>query len=242
MDLSDVSILKLMPPNIARDPGVKMMSETFDAVLREIIGKIQGVAIIPNLVLSRIVNETLLDCLAWQFHVDFYEPDLPMETKQALVLNSPAWHAQKGTPGVVEDIVSTVFSKAKIEEWYEYGGLPYRFRVSTEDEILDTKTLEKLMRAIKSVKNTRSFLDTLNQIVDFDVNVYFATGAELKLKEYIIADEVPPFDTVIDYGAVAPMVLTRKYIIVDDAPMPDSVADSGATATHQTIQEVYESE
>jgi len=63
--------------------------------------------------------------------------------------------------------VSTVFSRAKIEEWFEYGGLPYRFRVSTEEQMPDEETVRKLIRAINSVKNTRSFLDTLTQMNDF---------------------------------------------------------------------------
>jgi phage tail P2-like protein len=238
MDLSNISILNLMPPNLAKDHGIRMLAMAFDEVLREIISKIPDVAIIPNLVQKKIVDETLIDLLAWQFHVDFYEPDLPIEVKRDLVLKSLDWHFSKGTPSVVEEIVSTVFSKAKIEEWFEYGGLPYRFRVSTEDEILDTKTIKKLIRAINSVKNTRSFLDTLNQVINYDVDVYFATGAEFITKQYIIADDVN-FEDVTDYGAVAPMMLTKKYIIVDEAPMPNVVTDSGATATHQIIKEVH---
>ncbi len=140
MLLQNFSILSILPPNLAVDPNVKLVAEAYDEVMREIIAKIPDVAVIPNLVQNKIVDEMLIDLLAWQFHVDFYEPDLPIETKQSLVLNSLSWHTRKGTPSVVEEIVSTVFSKAKIEEWFEYGGLPYRFRVSTEDEILDPKT------------------------------------------------------------------------------------------------------
>jgi len=266
MDLGNISILNLMPPNLARDPGIIILAKAFDEVLRELISKIPDVAIIPNLVLGKIVDEMLLDLLAWQFHVDFYEPGLPIEVKRELVLKSLDWHYRKGTPSVVEEIVSTVFTKAKIEEWFDYGGLPYRFRVSTEDEVLDPKTLGKLIRAINSVKNTRSFLDILNQVFEYDTDVYFATGPELVTKEYIIADDIPledatdyavvgpavlvreyivadeyPIpDDITDYGAAAHMMFTRKFIIVDEAPMPDSVTDSGATATHQTVQEVHE--
>jgi len=225
MDLSNISILNLMPPNLAKDHEIRMLAMAFDEVLRGIISKIPDVAIIPNLILKKIADETLIDLLAWQFHVDFYEPSLPIEVKRELVLKSLDWHFRKGTPSVVEEIVSTVFSKAKIEEWFEYGGLPYRFHVSTEDEILDTKTIKKLLRAINSVKNTRSFLDTLNQVIDYDVVVCFATGAEFVTKQYIIADDVN-FEDVTDYGVVAPMMLTKKYIIVDEAPMPDVVMDN----------------
>jgi len=167
MDLSNISILNIMPPNIAADPNIRKIAEAFDEVLRGIIAKIPNVEVIPNLVLNRIVDETLIDLLAWQFHVDFYDPKLPIEIKRELVLKSLDWHTRKGTPSVVEEIVSTVFSRAKIEEWFEYGGQPYRFRIATEEQMPDAETVNKLIRAVNSVKNTRSFLETLTQMTDF---------------------------------------------------------------------------
>jgi phage tail P2-like protein len=167
MNLSDVSVINLLPPNLARDKNVRMMCEAFDKEVRRIVAGIPGIAIVPNLVLKRITDNLFLDLLAWQFHCDFYSPDLPIKTKQELILKSLDWHTRKGTPSVVEETVSTVFSKAIIQEWYEYGGLPYRFRVATDEQIPDTAALNKLLRAIKSVKNTRSFLDSITQLVYF---------------------------------------------------------------------------
>ena len=168
MDLSNISILNLMPPNLAADKNIKMVAEAFDKALMEIINKIPQVAIIPNLVLDNIVNETLIDLLAWQFHVDFYNPNLPIETKRELVLKSLDWHYRKGTPSVVEEIVSTVFSRAEIQEWFDYGGLPYRFRIGTDEEMPDAETRASLIRAINSVKNTRSYLDAIATIMFFE--------------------------------------------------------------------------
>jgi phage tail P2-like protein len=167
MDIDNISILNLLPPNLAADKNIRMMAEAFDEVLRSIIAKIPDVEMIPNLILNRIVNETLIDLLAWQFHVDFYEPGLPIEIKRALVLKSLDWHYRKGTPSVIEEIVSTVFTRAKIQEWYEYGGRPYRFRIATEEQMPDAKAVQKLMRAINSVKNTRSILEVVTHLTDF---------------------------------------------------------------------------
>ena len=167
MDLNNISILNIMPPNLAADRNVKMLAESFDEVLQKIISKIPDVGIIPNLVFNRIVNETLIDLLAWQFHVDFYEPNFPIEIKLELIKKSLDWHFRKGTPSVVEEIIETVFLKAIIQEWYEYGGYPYRFRIATDEQIPDEDTRNRLYRAINTVKNTRSFLDELTQLVYF---------------------------------------------------------------------------
>jgi phage tail P2-like protein len=180
MDLRDVSILKIMPPNLAADRNVRMIAEAFDEVLRDIIKKVPNVAVIPNLVLNQIVEEMIIDLLAWQFHVDFYEPDLPIETKRNLVLKSLDWHYRKGTPSVVEEIVSTVFSRAQVQEWFEYNGLPYRFRIATEETPQNAEAVKKLMRAINSVKNTRSYLDALTYLVDFSDEVIIDEILEIK--------------------------------------------------------------
>jgi phage tail P2-like protein len=168
MELSNISILNLMPPNLASDPKVKMAAEAFDEVLRNIITKIPNVAVIPNLVLNKTVDAVLVDLLAWQFHVDFYDPKMPVEVRRDLVLKSLDWHFHKGTPFVVEEIVMTVFSKAMIQEWFEYGGLPYHFRIGIEDELPDEATRENLYKAINSVKNTRSFLDKTTPLLYFE--------------------------------------------------------------------------
>lgn len=179
MNLSDVSIIKLLPPNLACDKNVRMMCEAFDEELRRIIVDIPGIGIIPSLVRKQITDNLLLDLLAWQFHCDFYSTDFPIEKKQEIILKSLDWHTRKGTPSVVEEIVSTVFSRAEVQEWFDYGGLPYRFRIGTEDEMPDMAARENLIRAINSVKNTRSFLDKIISLIYFKET--FPSGEEQQI-------------------------------------------------------------
>jgi len=171
MELENVSVLNIMPPNLAADHNVKVLARAFDEVLRNIISKIPGVAIIPNLVLSQIVNETLIDLLAWQFHVDFYSPDLPIDIKIGLVRKSIDWHTRKGTPSTLEEIITQIFADAHIQEWYEYGGPPYHFRITTAGDYPNDETIAKIFDAINSVKNTRSHLNSLTSIIVFNETV-----------------------------------------------------------------------
>ena len=189
MDLSNVSILNMMPPNLAADHNVKMMAEAFDETLRGIIKKIPNVAVIPNLVLNKIADEVLIDLLAWQFHVDFYDPKLPIEIKRELVLKSLDWHYRKGTPSVVEEIVSAAFKQAEVEEWHEYGGLPYRFRVTTDDPLLDQQVINEFIRAINSVKNTRSLLEAICVIKRGLADAYAATVPAVNEMYHLLAKE-----------------------------------------------------
>jgi hypothetical protein len=93
---------------------------------------------------------------------------MPVGVKRDLVLKSLDWHFRKGTPSVVEDIVSTVFSKAIVQEWFEYDGLPYRFRIGIDGELLDETARKSLIRAINNVKNTRSYLDAFTPMMFFE--------------------------------------------------------------------------
>jgi phage tail P2-like protein len=168
MNLPDVSVIKLLPPNLAHDKNIRMACEAFDEELRRIIADIPGIAIIPNLVRKEITDNLLLDLLAWQFHVDFYDTGFSLEKKQQIILKSMDWHTRKGTPSVVEEIVSTVFSKAIVQEWFEYGGLPHRYRVGTEEDFPDEQDMKNFYRAISSVQNTRSWLDKLTSFIYFE--------------------------------------------------------------------------
>jgi phage tail P2-like protein len=200
MNLADISIIKLLPPNLARDTNVRMMCEAFDEEFRRVIAGIPGVALVPNLVLKQITDNALLDLLAWQFHVDFYKPEMPVETKRELVLKSLDWHTRKGTPSVVEEIVSAVFSKAEIHEWFEYGGLPYRFRITTEEPLPDTESFNELVRSIFTGKNTRSWLDSITSIARADAEAYTGVMPRVNGIARVTAREFEPY---VYFGAVS---------------------------------------
>jgi phage tail P2-like protein len=186
MDLKDISLLKLLPNNLAEDTIINAITEAVSVTLREMVNKVPDVAIISNLVQGKITNETLIDLLAWQYHVDFYDPKLPLDIKNKLVLKSTDWHSRKGTPSVVEEIVSTVFTLARVQDWYEYNSLPYRFRVATEEQLPDTEVRKKLIRAIKSVKNTRSYFEMLTQLIVFRDGMITSDELQINIKTKLV--------------------------------------------------------
>ena len=174
--LQEVSILNIMPQNIARDKNVQMAAQAFDEVLREAILKIPDIALISRLVLREITDHLLADMLALQFHVDFYDQSWPIERKLEVIVNSPDWHTRKGTPSAVEEVVSTAFDEAEVLEWYEYDGLPYRFSVETEDNFQDMQHVNDLVAAIFSMKNTRSWIDFITTLTVINTKHYIGTG------------------------------------------------------------------
>lgn len=180
-DLFQTSLLETAPSSISSDPQVVAMCKALDAEFLAVSKAIREVITIADV--DSISDERLLDILAHQLHVDFWQDvltggPLTTEKKKQLIKNSLDWHSRLGTPSVVEDVVRTFFSDATISEWYEYNPAPaprarrYRFRVATEQGITDPAVYARLVEAINSVKNARSWLESIDQMVTVKGSVY----------------------------------------------------------------------
>lgn len=171
--IRDIRLADILPPNIAKDPKVSAAAQALDGELQAVTA-----AVDQCLLLARIdeLPEPVIDQLAWQFHVDFYEPDLPLEQKRALVKRALDWHKRKGTPAVVEEAIGSIFGRAKIEEWYEYGSDPYKFRVQVDVEAYGAteEMLARLERLIQTTKNKRSWLEVINIYLLGRCKMFFA--------------------------------------------------------------------
>jgi len=217
--LQEVSILNLMPLNLANDPNVRMMAQAFDSALREIIAKIPGVSIYPRI--REITDHLLLDLLAWQFHVDFYNPEPPMsiEVKRELVMKSIDWHSRKGTPSAPEEAITAAIAETIITEWFEYGGAPYCFKLSVDGRVDSYVTFKGLIDALFTLKNTRSWLERIVYERESSAHVYIGPVIQHKRSFHIPADHktaVKPMTARI--GIV--LRHTRKFVIPGEAVKP----------------------
>ncbi|MGG4034197.1 phage tail protein I [Paenibacillus cisolokensis] len=156
IDIANIKLIDLIPPNLREDETIRAAAESIDQQLRAVTSLIPQVAIVHNL---ESLPEQWVDELAWQWSVDFYDPSLPLEQKRELVKNSLRYHKQKGTPAAVEDLISTVFGSGEVREWYEYGGQPGYFKITTSDPAATTTRAQEFLAAINSVKNARSWLE-----------------------------------------------------------------------------------
>lgn len=157
-NIKGICILDLLPSNLRADENIRSAAQALDAELRAVTSAIDECLHLPRL---DELSEEVVDLLAWQWHVDFYEPGLSLEKKREMVRKSIAWHRKKGTPAVVQDVVSTIFSSGNSKEWFEYGGQPFHFRVETTGIVSDETAYIRLFRLVNAVKNTRSWLESI---------------------------------------------------------------------------------
>lgn len=158
-DLQSVSLLDILPPNLLADKKINVAARALDDELQKITAATRNALLLPRL--DELLEE-VIDLLAWQWHVDFYEPSMSIETKRQLVRESIAWHRIKGTKAAVEKMVQTVFKGGVVTEWFEYGGEPYHFRIDVLNAPnMTEESRGRLLAVVNAAKNVRSWLDEL---------------------------------------------------------------------------------
>ena len=175
-----VRVEDLLPSSLARSQTVRDVAKACGASLHDVVDRMSRL-----LIYSRIeeLDESVVDDLAWQFHVDFYDTGLNLTQKRALVKSAIKDHKYKGTPWALAQAVRPVISDGKIKEWQEYGGEPYRFKVTTEQGLNSAAHLRNLLRSIANSKNARSWLDGIEQEISVPATMY--TGAKLVMEQEV---------------------------------------------------------
>lgn len=172
INVYEVSLLDLLPVNLKQDPDIIAAAKALDKQYLLTVNEVNKVILMPNI--DNITDQNLLDLLAWENHVDFYDATLPVETKRELIKKSPMLHRIKGTPAAVEELITTLFDEGRVEEWFEYGGAPYTFRVITNNPAVTNERAQEFILALNSVKNLRSRLETVIIEQKESMNLYFA--------------------------------------------------------------------
>lgn len=160
MKLTDLVLLSLQTAFMQRDLTTQGLCAGLQTELRKAAFDTYKLLMYANLssIQDTAFGHSLVDELAWQFHVDYYDKTADIETKKNLVKQSIRIHRTKGTPQAVIDLLRTAFpSDTILLEWFEYGGEPYHFKIITSD--FEGYDEAKFLQALNSVKNARSYLE-----------------------------------------------------------------------------------
>lgn len=133
-DIKDLDIEALLPDSISEDKKAKAIAEAVTNQLLEINRNINQILIWDDI--SKHDDNTLLN-LAWQMHTDIYDTSFGKQARVNLINDSVNWHKVRGTPYAVRRALYNVYSSGYVEEWYEYGGEPYHFRVAGISDALN---------------------------------------------------------------------------------------------------------
>jgi phage tail P2-like protein len=162
-------IKELTPPSIRE---LQPLVDTFDASFEELKKHIIKVLIYPRI--DEIEDESLLDLLGWQFHIEGYDQAQTIQEKRNLIKHAIELHRFKGTPYAIKKVFQALNLEAELSEWFDYNGDPYRFKVLVKTIIPDEDTYLRLIELINEYKNVRSWLDAIGFHRELTNNIYYA--------------------------------------------------------------------
>lgn len=158
-DIYNSKLIELLPPNLQNDNDAIAVCSAIDKGFIEVVDSIKNVLTFADI---DNASSEVVDLLAFELNTDFYDNTLPLYKRKEIVNNALIYHLTKGTPYAVELLVTNAFDDGLVEEWFEYGGDPFYFKITTSDAIIDVNKVNQLVAAVNSVKNERSRLESIN--------------------------------------------------------------------------------
>ena len=157
--------------------NLKTLSKKFEDIFKKyIIHNIDKLAFIYNL---DLLEDRILDEVAYYFNIDDYNSGLDREIKIKLIKSAYWIHSKKGTKEAVISQLKILNYKIDIKEWFEYGGKPFTFRLFTENQNKDKDWLKRVVELIKEYKNVRSILEALYLLKKKEYTYYIAGYKEV---------------------------------------------------------------
>ena len=167
-------LMRILPESSFLDPKMYASAEALDAEITKLHAAIREVLHLPRL---DELSGTILDLLAEQFHVDYYDAiNFSDEEKRNLIRQSIAWHRLKGTPAAVEMVLQDAFKDLRIDEWFTYGGEPYYFRLWTRGYISTPERFKSFWLMFLDAKNVRSHLEMITIDISPENPIQLYTG------------------------------------------------------------------
>lgn len=163
-----VNIEKMVPRFILNDTNGHAIAKAIEAALQKLNdAALEGLKCIAD---YETMPEWRLDELAWEYDI-LYDYNAEIATKREWIANAIQFYNLHGTPRGIVKYLEAVFDTVNLEEWWQYGGDPYHFRVTVTGEWSEAAD-DWAKRAVAETQNVRSVLDNI---------IFNSGGAEIPL-------------------------------------------------------------
>lgn len=164
----DVKFSELLSGNgTIKNQCIGYVVEQFSLLLQEYSENIFLFSCIENL------PDHILDYLAIEWDLPYYEDSLDRDTKIRLIKEGYNWRRTAGTVYGVETLVKKMFGEGKVIEWYDCDGDPGTFRIQTNAPM--TPNMEEFFRVLLAKeKKASAHLVYVDVIRDLIMNYYMA--------------------------------------------------------------------
>ncbi|MDE6727911.1 MAG: phage tail protein I [Oscillospiraceae bacterium] len=201
------AILATFPGALARDDDKLALVEGIADEIAQLMADTDKAAIFTRM---DELDEPLLDILAADLKVDWYDYEGTLEEKRKTIRECIDVHRYKGTKFAVETALRGVYDNVKVSEWFEYGGEPFHFMVTIYDSSNDVEKRQRVLDKVKYYKNLRSVLDDVVFVVGANVEIPLFVGVKMGSVFKKIGSEVKIYEAKPDTDADVPLYIGVK--------------------------------
>ena len=155
--LSKNTLMQIYPSVLDKDKLFNSLGQDIAEALGDAFLKVKNTNIYGRI---SELDEGVLDILAQDFNISWYDYDYPVATKRRVIAAAFSVYRHIGTVGAMVTALSAVWPNSYIEEWFEYDGDPFMFRavvnIDDDDNPVDLDTIRKV---VELYKNERSWLE-----------------------------------------------------------------------------------
>ena len=189
------NLVETLPPALRTDPSVVALAESLADVLVARLPEIDRLLLYPAI---DTLDEPLLDILAYDYKVDWWDPEYTLEEKRRTLKDSWRVHKLLGTKAAVVMAISAIYPHTKVLEWFEYGGEPYHFRldINITNDSIDSAKQRRVLERLNFYKSLRSHNDGVTYFVEAQPAIAKAVASVPSLEESLHVPLVLPIPVI----------------------------------------------
>lgn len=168
------ALLAAFPYSLTRDTDKVKLADAVASELIKTVAQSEYAAVFPRV---DELPEKVLDILAADLKIQWYEIDAPIWNKRQTVKECMLVHKYKGTKYAVEAALRSMYNSAEVKEWFEYGGEPFHFQVKVYGS--NGSGLKTLYLKIQYAKNLRSVMDDVKFVLIPEKEIDAVFGAQI---------------------------------------------------------------
>jgi phage tail P2-like protein len=178
--LLEVDFTRALPAPLRDDEKMLALGKAIAGELQENIRLAR-----LTIIYARIdeLDDELLDILARDLHVDWYDDTHPVAAKRQTIKDSVRVHKRLATKYAIETALRGAYPHTEVREWYEYDGTHHRFSIVLDlSNAAAPANFRDILRAARFYKRLTAHLDDLiyraniQKAIFFGANIYERRG------------------------------------------------------------------
>lgn len=158
INLRDARITDGLPRIVAEQPWAQVLSAVYGELQDRMFEYLD-----TGMTFSEVdtCDEGVLDQMAIYLKIEWYDSAADIKTKRKLVRTAIEIQRYAGTVKAVREQVETIYKKARIEEWFSYGGTPgfWKLYVDITDDQETYHTAAEMEKLLGYTKRCTAHLE-----------------------------------------------------------------------------------